>query len=242
MLKSSKMSSAKASTPYRQIRAVYDEDFITVYQAYPAAIAEPAVEQQRLDASPAFLTTRMTWIKPSWCWMMYRSGYSRKDKGQERILALRMRHEHFLALLECARVSDGHHRVDQRDRRGEEANSGGEEEGKQEQDHQAKSELNMKRNPSVVVQWDPERGPRLQRLDYRSIQIGIPRGLSSEWVKHWIVDITDVTQRALDLAEFVRANPKVCTAEVQEAGLMPLEQVYAVSQPLKQNLQLDVAG
>jgi hypothetical protein len=66
------MSSPEASkTPYRQIRAVYDKETITVYQAYSASIAEAAVREQKLYASPDFLFTRMTWIKPSWFWMMY---------------------------------------------------------------------------------------------------------------------------------------------------------------------------
>ncbi|WP_422570328.1 DUF4291 family protein, partial [Erwinia billingiae] len=29
----------------------------------------------------------MTWIKPSFLWMMYRSGWGMKDPGQKRILA-----------------------------------------------------------------------------------------------------------------------------------------------------------
>ena len=94
-------------TPYRQIRALYDEETITVYQAYPSAIADPALHHQRLSASPAFSHTRMTWIKPSWAWMMYRSGYSHKDPGQERVLALRMKHEHFRLLLSQAVVCHG---------------------------------------------------------------------------------------------------------------------------------------
>lgn len=56
--------------PYRQIRAWYDEETITVYQAYSEEIAGPAVKEQRLSASPKFSSTRITWIKPSWCWMM----------------------------------------------------------------------------------------------------------------------------------------------------------------------------
>jgi len=62
------------SVPSRQIRAVYDEETITVYQAYSSAIALAAVTEQRLSASPEFSGSRMTWIKPSWCWMMYRYG------------------------------------------------------------------------------------------------------------------------------------------------------------------------
>jgi hypothetical protein len=61
----------KASIPYRQIRAIYDDETITVYQAYSPSIATTAVEHQKLNASPDFKLGRMTWIKPSWCWMMY---------------------------------------------------------------------------------------------------------------------------------------------------------------------------
>ena len=52
------------SVPYRQIRAFYDDKTITVYQAYSAAIAVPAVSDQKLCASPDFKLGRMTWIKP----------------------------------------------------------------------------------------------------------------------------------------------------------------------------------
>jgi hypothetical protein len=62
-----------------------------VYQAYASAIAEHAAGRaQRLDASPAFKVGRMTWIKPSFLWCMYRSGWSHKDANQERILAIEM--------------------------------------------------------------------------------------------------------------------------------------------------------
>jgi len=67
------MSTKEPTTvPYRQIRAVYDEATITVYQAYSTSIAIAAVKEQKLSASPDFSGSRMTWIKPSWCWMMYR--------------------------------------------------------------------------------------------------------------------------------------------------------------------------
>lgn len=61
---------APLPTPYRQIRALYTDTTITVYQAYSPAIALPAVAQQNLSAAPEFVFSRMTWIKPSWCWMM----------------------------------------------------------------------------------------------------------------------------------------------------------------------------
>lgn len=139
--------------PYRQIRALYDEDTITVYQAYCSAIAGPAVKEQRLSASPAFSSTRMTWIKPSWAWMMYRSGYSYKDTGQERVLALRMKLECFRELLSRAVVCNGQM-------------LGAEERGE-----------------GVRVQWDPERSLSLDVLPYRSIQIGISGRVGRVWAE-----------------------------------------------------------
>lgn len=85
--------------PYEQIHASYDDRKITVYQAYSASTAEEAFASQKLHACPDFSFTRTTWIKPDWCWMMYRSGYSTKDARQSHILALRITHENFHNLL-----------------------------------------------------------------------------------------------------------------------------------------------
>ena len=73
-------------TPARQVRARYDDDTITVYQAYGHAIADAALAAGTFT-SP-FSRTRMTWIKPSFLWMMYRCGWGEKP-GQERVLAIR---------------------------------------------------------------------------------------------------------------------------------------------------------
>lgn len=71
------------------LRAAYDEHTLTVYQAYAPDLAGSAVAQQSL-AGPAFKVERMTWIKPSFLWMMYRSGWATKPQ-QERVLALKIR-------------------------------------------------------------------------------------------------------------------------------------------------------
>ena len=92
-------SPSKSPIPYRQIRALHTPTHITLYQAYNTTIATAAVAHQLLSASPSFSPSRMTWIKPSWAWMLYRSGYSYKDANQERILALTMRLDDFFALL-----------------------------------------------------------------------------------------------------------------------------------------------
>ena len=73
--------------PTQQIRAVYNDQTIRVYQAYSDAIANTALLNQTF-VSPPFKMERMTWIKPSFLWMMYRAGWGFKDDGQNRILAI----------------------------------------------------------------------------------------------------------------------------------------------------------
>jgi hypothetical protein len=70
-----------------QIRADHDARSIVVYQAYAPAIAGPAVAAKRFV--PPFSRGRMTWIKPSFLWLMERSNWAQKP-GQERVLAVRI--------------------------------------------------------------------------------------------------------------------------------------------------------
>src|SRR5437660_1163349 len=70
-----------------EIRADYDAATIVVYQAFPPAIAVPALKAKRFV--PPFSFGRMTWIKPSFLWLMERSNWGRKA-GQEHTLAVRI--------------------------------------------------------------------------------------------------------------------------------------------------------
>ncbi|PMD30581.1 hypothetical protein L207DRAFT_573414 [Hyaloscypha variabilis F] len=201
--------SPKHTIPYRQIRALYDEETITVYQAYSSSIALAAVEHQKLNASPDFKLGRMTWIKPSWCWMMYRSGYSFKDTKQSHILALKLTHSSFLKLLNEAVICHG------------------------------QTLTSEDRKKDVRVQWDPERSPTLEVLSYRSIQIGISGAMARWWVEEGIVGIEDVTEKARGLWEFVEGEKrdgkggKLGIEEGVERGLMPREREYVVSEEVR---------
>ncbi|KAK3323720.1 hypothetical protein B0T19DRAFT_402019 [Cercophora scortea] len=209
------------ATPYRQIRALYDDDTITVYQAYGNAIATAAVENQKLNASPSFRTgSRMTWIKPSWAWMLYRAGYSYKDAGQARILALRMKHSDFIGLLEKGVLTT--HPPHQQE---------------QEQ-HTSENKKTKEREKSsdVKIQWDPERTVRLDKLEYRSIQIGIPGALTEDWVENLIVGIEDVTERARDLKKVIDERPEVTDQELVELGLVPSERPFEIPEELQRAL------
>ena len=89
------------------------------------------------------------------------------------------------------------------------------------------------------VQWDPERGPRLERLEWRSIQIGVPSGLGTLWVEEWIEGIEDVTERARKMKEELDTDPDVGTGELVARGLMPQERVYQLPDELAQHLGMD---
>ena len=90
----------------------------------------------------------------------------------------------------------------------------------------------------VRVQWDPERDARLGVLPYRSIQIGIQRGVGKVWTEGWICGIEDVTGKARALKKFLDENPKIDLTTLQEKGLMPLERVYPVDEELKEMLKM----
>lgn len=157
--------------PEREIRAFYDERTIRVYQAYSHQIADSALKHQTF-VSPPFSMTRMTWIKPSFLWMMYRAGWGEKDDGQRRILAIDIAHEGFAWAL--AHSAPNH------------AEPG--------QSHE-EWKTAMERSP-VRVQWDPERDLHHNPLPYRAIQIGLSGEAVRRFVSDWIVGISDVTHFA----------------------------------------------
>jgi hypothetical protein len=86
----------------RQIRADFDDESIVVYQAFNDEIADAALENQRF-VKP-FSMTRMTWIKPSFLWMMERSAYGTLP-DQERVLAVRISMEGWTDALSNASLS-----------------------------------------------------------------------------------------------------------------------------------------
>ena len=78
--------------PEQRIYAHYDDQGIFVYQAYKPSIVKAALEKGTFGAG--FNRERMTWIKPSFAWMLYRSGYATKTR-QEAILKIKLTHEGF---------------------------------------------------------------------------------------------------------------------------------------------------
>src|SRR6516225_8492353 len=80
----------------QHILAQFDDDTIIVYQAYSPRIGQFAVEKGYFGGD--FKYSRMSWIKPNFLWMMYRSQWGQAE-GQEVVLAVRLRRTFFDSLL-----------------------------------------------------------------------------------------------------------------------------------------------
>ena len=159
-----------------KIRAVYDNETIRVYQAYNTAIADQAIAKGTFGS--CFKMDRMTWIKPSFLWMMYRCGWAQKI-GQERVLAIDIKRDAFDFLVKNAMYSKYEPESDL---------------SKEEWKEQIKKS-------DIRIQWDPERDIYGNSLEYRSIQLGIRGKYVEQYVKDWIVQINDITEYVIALKE-----------------------------------------
>ncbi|MEU7715511.1 DUF4291 domain-containing protein [Micromonospora chalcea] len=184
------------TVPRHQIRAAFTADAVTVYQAYPPEIADAALRAGRFV--PPFKRERMTWIKPSFRWMMYRCGWALKP-GQERVLAVDISRAGFEWALRHACLSS----YDPRLHPDREAWRRG-----------------LRVSP-VRVQWDPERSLRLAPLPYRSLQVGLSGEAVHRYVDEWVLGLTDVT----GLARSVHGR-LIDGDEVGAAALLPVERPY----------------
>lgn len=88
----------------RHILAQFDQESIVVYQAYNSNIGNFAANNGYFGGE--FLFDRMSWIKPSFLWMMYRSGWGTKA-NQEVILAIWIKRSAFDNIL-AQTVSSGY--------------------------------------------------------------------------------------------------------------------------------------
>ncbi|NEX94414.1 DUF4291 domain-containing protein [Caulobacter sp. 17J65-9] len=185
--------------PAEQIRAVYDDTTIRVYQAYSEAIADSALKHQTF-VSPPFKMERMTWIKPSFLWMMYRAGWGFKDEGQTRILAIDITREGFEWALAHSCRSHPEPGVSR------------------------ETWEEIKTNTPVRIQWDPERDLSLQPLAHRAIQIGLSKEAVTRYVNDWIQRVTDVTP----LAHSIHALAVEGRTE-EATRLLPDEKTYPMA-------------
>lgn len=187
----------------REIRAAHDEQGLFVYQAFRPGIGRYAAQNGRFGRG--FSLERMTWIKPSFGWMLYRSDYGRK-RGQEVVLRIKITHEGWLNALSGAVLS-----TYERDVHGEKAFF--------------RKALKV---GECRVQWDPDRTLAAERLERRTIQVGLRGGLVERYVRNWILEIEDVTGLARAIRDAVSAGAP--------PPAVPEERVYEVPDEIRQRL------
>lgn len=181
-----------------EIRAAYDAHTIVVYQAYSAAIAIPAVKAQRFV--PPFSMNRMTWIKPSFLWLMERSNWGQKA-GQEHILAVRIKRSGWDEALSLGVLTSYHATA---------------------HPNAAQWRNEFEKAP-VHIQWDPERSIRGADLGTNSIQVGLSRHVIEKFVSGWTVEIKDVTPLVRKIHGLVKEGH---ADKVKK--LLPAERLYQV--------------
>lgn len=151
----------------KEVFARYDRKCIRVYQAYNSVIAQEAVRLQTFGDN--FNINRMTWIKPSFLWMMYRSNWGTK-KNQEYVLALDIYRAKFDELLRKAVLTSPDSSIF----------TGVEWE-------KAFNET------TVYCQWDSDRSANGNAVNRAAIQIGLKGGALRDFIDTGIFRIEDIT-------------------------------------------------
>ena len=180
----------------KEIRAFYTEDTIRVYQAYNEDIASEAIKRGMFGSK--FKLDRMTWIKPSFLWMMYRCGWGKKE-NQEYILAIDMKRDAFDFLIQNAIMSKY----------------------KEDMGISYTEWKEQIKKSDIRCQWDPERDVFGNPLEYRSLQLGLRGDAVKKYVNEWIVNFSDITDYVKELNEKKSIGEDISL-------LLPKEQIYTV--------------
>ncbi|BAY08935.1 DUF4291 domain-containing protein [Calothrix sp. NIES-2098] len=152
----------------RHILAQYDDQSIVVYQAYRPAIGNFAAINGYFGGE--FSLDRMSWIKPNFLWMMYRSGWGTKA-GQEVVLAIWLKRSAFDEILALAVHSSFIPEI-----------------------YASKSAWQTALQQSQVrLQWDPDHHPSGAKLERRAIQLGLRGQVLAAYAKDWILNIEDIS-------------------------------------------------
>lgn len=152
----------------KHVMAQYDADAVVVYQAYRPEIGHFAARHGWFGG--AFSLGRMSWIKPNFLWMMYRSRWGQAE-GQEVVLAVWLRRAAFDAILGQAVASSfrASGLPDEATWRAAVASS------------------------SVRLQWDPDHGPGGQPLARRAVQLGLRGDVLAQYARPWILHLEDIS-------------------------------------------------
>ncbi|QDU80520.1 hypothetical protein Pla110_22500 [Polystyrenella longa] len=193
----------------KHILASFDDDTIWVYQAYSPKIGLFAASNGYFGGE--FRYSRMSWIKPNFLWMMYRSNWG-QSSGQKVVLGIRLNRDFFDSILNQAVPSSF----------------------KPEQfvTHEAwKSALSQS---EVRLQWDPDHLPNGDKEERKAIQLGLRGETLEAYGKREIVEI-------VDMSEFVAGQRANASGERFDELITPLERPYLPSKQIRTHLGLETS-
>ena len=183
----------------KHVLAHFDADTIVVYQAYRESIGRHAIAHGQLGGAD-FSFNRMSWVKPNFLWMMYRSGWGTKP-GQEITLGLRIRRPFFDRVFREGDASAFHAAL-----------QATQEDWKRTVDHS-----------EVRLQWDPDHAPDGAKLARRAVQLGLKGDALKAFATTELVEV-------IDMSPFVEAQRAYVLAGAPWRELRtPIEHLYPVS-------------
>jgi hypothetical protein len=153
----------------RHILAQFDHESIVVYQAYGPKIGHFAARHGYFGGD--FKLGRMSWVKPNFLWMMYRSGWGTKE-NQEVTLAVRLRRDAFDEILGLAVPSTYAAAVYATEEAWRRAVAGSD----------------------VRLQWDPDHDPAGNPVERRAIQLGLRGEVLARYAREWLLGIEDISE------------------------------------------------
>jgi len=181
----------------QHILAQYDKESVIVYQAYNPAVGHFAAKHGYFGGE--FSLSRMSWIKPGFLWMMYRSGWATKPE-QEVVLAVRLKRAAFDEILSHAvhstYIEETYGTMD--------------------------TWQGLVKSSSIILQWDPDHDPSGARVERRVVQLGLRSSILAHYAHDWILEIEDITS-------FVHQQYLRARTQDLDRLVTPREAVYPVA-------------
>ena len=178
----------------QHVLAQFDDESVVVYQAYRVGIGRVAAREGYFGGE--FSLSRMSWIKPNFLWMMYRSGWGTKP-DQEITLAVRLERTFFDGLLRAA-VPSSFGASDYADNDSWKAAVAG---------------------SDTRLQWDPDHDPAGGKCERRALQLGLRGETLRQYARAAILEIEDIS-------DFVAGQRANATPDNYARLLTPRERVY----------------
>jgi len=164
----------------RHILAQFDDESVIVYQAYRPTIGHFAARNGYFG--DGFSLNRMSWIKPNFLWIMYRSAWASKE-GQEVVLAVRLKRPAFDEVLRLAIHSTFVSEV-----------------------YESQSAWRAAVAQSDVrLQWDPDHLSSGAPVERRAIQLGLRGKILANYAREWLLEIQDVSEFVREQSQHARS-------------------------------------